>query len=806
MKKTIQTLPLLPLRGITVFPGMVLHFDVGRPRSIAAVRRAMQGDKLIFLCYQNDINIENPDFDDLADVGTIAEIHQILNLPDGNVRILTEGITRGGICRYSALDTYTEVDVVRLDDVYGEETEAELQVLMRRATHVAEDFMELCDRLSAEAVSSLLSVEEPGELADIIMSNFPIKPQDKQSVLDILNVKDRLERLIEILSAEIEVLSLEKEIMNKVQKNLDRHQRDYMLREKLHVIHAELGDDDEATADIKKYKAQLDGRNISKETLEKLDEEFERLRRTNPNSQEYGVLQNYIETVISLPWGVYTQDKCDISAAAKILDRDHFGLSKVKERILEYISVRSLGGKPNGSIICLVGPPGTGKTSIARSLAEALGREYVRISLGGVRNESEIRGHRKTYVGAMPGRIIDGLKKAGTCNPLMLFDEIDKMSHDSVAGDPSSAMLEVLDPEQNKNFRDHFVELPFDLSDVLFVTTANSLDTIPRPLLDRMDVIEVEGYTPDEKLAIAKKYLMPKQRKLHGLSASLLKFSPSSYPDIINGYTRESGVRELERKIAAICRKTAKKISEGECEFVSVTQSSLPSLLGKPIYHTDKAEESDNVGVVCGLAWTSVGGDILLIEVNTMPGSGKLEITGNLGDVMKESAKAALSYVRANALKLGIKNDFYKKTDIHIHVPEGAVPKDGPSAGITITTALVSALTGRAVNHRVAMTGEVTLRGRVLPIGGLKEKTLAALRAGIKKIVIPFENKRDFDELPDVVRENITFVFAKDMSTVLGEALPEPIDMQSGNAQNTSAYIENGSIHTETSLYTPSIN
>ncbi len=805
METINYTLPLLPLRGITVFPGMILHFDVGRPQSIAAVRRAMSGDKMIFLCHQNDITVENPDFDDLAEVGAIAEIHQILNLPDGNVRILVEGISRGGICDYNPRDTYTEVTVVQLEDIYGNETDAQLQVLMRRTLHVIEDYMQIDGRLSPEIITSLLSIEDPGELADVIMANFNIKPQLKQEILNTLNVVKRLERLCEIVLSEIEILSLEKDIMTKVHKNLDKNQREYMLREKLRVIHQELGDEDDADADIKKYMSQIDGRNIPEEVMTKLNEEFERLRRTNPNAQEYGVIQNYIETVIALPWGEMTEDNLDIAEASKILDRDHFGLEKVKERILEYIAVRKMGGNPKSNIICLAGPPGTGKTSIAKSLAEALGRKYVRISLGGVRNECEIRGHRKTYVGAMPGRIIDGLKKSGSANPLMLFDEIDKMSRDSVAGDPSSAMLEVLDPEQNKNFRDHFTELAFDLSDVLFVTTANSLENIPKPLLDRMDIIEVEGYTPDEKVSIAKKYLVPKQRKMHGLTSAQLKFTPSSYASIIDGYTRESGVRSLERKIAAIARKTARKIANGDETSVSVRRTNLNDLLGKPVYHRDMADKTDKIGVVTGLAWTSVGGDTLCVEVNTMPGSGKLEVTGNLGNVMKESAMAALSYVRANSLQFGIKADFYKKTDIHIHVPEGAVPKDGPSAGITITTALVSALTGRKVRHDVAMTGEVTLRGRVLAIGGLKEKTLAAYRAGITKIVIPYENKDDFDELPAVVKDNIKFVFAKDMDCVIAEALlPEHII--SNPAHTHKQYIDNTAASAESSVYTQNIN
>ncbi len=791
MNKSRFTLPLLPLRGITFFPGMILHFDVGRPQSVAAVRQAMKTDKLIFLCYQTDIAIEDPVFEDLAKIGTIAEIHQILNLPDGNIRILVEGISRGKITKYTQTETYAEVNVSRKSDV-SDSDELRVQVLMRKTMHLVEEFLELYDRLSPEVVSMLLSVDDPGELSDVIMSNFPIKPQLKQKILDELNIKVRLEKLIEILNDEIGVLSLEKSISSKVQSNMDKHQRDYMLREKLRVIHQELGEDDEAESDIKKYKKKLEGRDIPNEVLEKLNEEFDKLRRTNPASQEYGVMTNYIETVVDLPWSEKTDEQLNIKKAGEILDRDHFGLSKVKTRILEYLAVRALGGNPKSNIICLVGPPGTGKTSIAASLAEALNRKYVRISLGGVKNESEIRGHRKTYVAAMPGRIIDALKRAGSKNPLILFDEIDKLSSD-ITGDPASALLEVLDPEQNKNFRDHFVELPFDLSGVLFITTANTLDTIPRPLLDRMDVIELSGYTPDEKLNIAKKYLVPKQIKQHGLDKTRLKFTPSSYSAIIEGYTRESGVRELERRIAAICRKTAMMISENKDLTISVKKSNLTDLLGKQRYMFDKASSVDEIGSVTGLAWTQVGGDTLSVEASVMNGTGKLEITGNLGEVMTESAKAALSYVRANAFSLNIDSDFYKTHDIHIHVPEGAVPKDGPSAGVTITTALVSALTHRKAYRNVAMTGEITLRGKVLAIGGLKEKTLAALRAGITKVIIPFENKPDYDELPSVVKENIEFVFAKTIDTVLKHALVPEFSPQKAAKADNSHYIENPS-------------
>lgn len=769
MIKTRLSLPLIPLRGLTVFPGATLHFDVGRPKSIAAVRTAIESDKIVFLCYQTDINVDEPKREDLAIVGTIAEIKQILNLPDGNVRILVEGLSRGRITRFTDDDRYALVNVTRLSDVECND-EVRMQVLIRRLFRLTEEFLELYDRFSPDTLTSLLAIDKPGEMADVITSNFPLKPQLKQEILDELKTDARLERLIAILSNEVDVLSIEKEIMDKVQSNLDENQREYVLREKLNVIKEELGEGDAAEQEIAAYRAKMNERNFPKYVTEKLEEELKKLDNTHFHSQEYAVIQTYIETVLSLPWDKKTEDCPDPKTARKILDRDHCGLDKVKDRIIEYIAVRKLSGNPKSNILCLVGPPGTGKTSVALSLAEALGRKYTRISLGGVQNESEIRGHRKTYVGAMPGRIIDALKRCESSNPVMLFDEIDKMSRD-YSGDPASAMLEVFDPEQNKNFRDHYVELAFDLSDVIFIATANSLDTIPRPLLDRMDIIEVGGYTSEEKAEIAKKHLIPKQRKLHGLLASQLKISSSAIGMIIENYTRESGVRSLERRITEICRKTAVCITSDESDRINVGSKNLKKFLGKPIYRYDKTDEHNQIGVVNGLAWTESGGDTLSVEVNTMPGTGKLELTGNLGDVMRESAKAALSFVRSNAFKYGIPQDFYKKIDIHIHVPEGAIPKDGPSAGVTIATALVSVLSGRPVNRLCAMTGEITLRGRVLAIGGLKEKTLAACRMGIKLIVIPYENKNDYDELPSKVKDNIKFVFAKTVDTVLDAAL-----------------------------------
>lgn len=788
MLKNRMSLPLIPLRGLTVFPGATLHFDVGRPKSIAAVRYAMETGKTAFLCYQNDITVEEPIREDLAKVGAVAEIKQILNLPDGNVRILIEGISRGRITRFTDNGQFALVNVTRLDDIPCED-DLQLKVLTRRLYKLTEEFLDLYDRFSPETLTSLLAIENPGEMADVIASNFPLKPQLKQEVLDELRIDSRLERLIAILSNEVDILNIERQIMDKVQSNLDDNQREYVLREKLKVIHEELGDGEASDRDINKYRSEIESRSLPQYVKDKLEEEFNKLSGTHPHSQEYGVIQNYIETVLSLPWDKKTDDRLDPEEAKAILDRDHCGLDKVKERIIEYIAVRKLSGHPKSNILCLVGPPGTGKTSIAVSLAEALGRKYTRISLGGVQNESEIRGHRKTYIGAMPGRIIAALKQAGSSNPLMLFDEIDKMSRD-YSGDPASAMLEVFDPEQNKSFRDHFIELPFDLSDTIFIATANSLDTIPHPLLDRMDIIEVGGYTYEEKAEIAKKHLIPKQRRLHGLKASQLKISSSALQMITENYTRESGVRSLERRIAQICRKTAVQITTGKSESISIGTKNLSDFLGKPVYHYEKTDSHNQIGIVTGLAWTESGGDTLCIEVNTMPGNGKLELTGNLGDVMQESAKTALSYVRSCTFKYGIPQDFYKKTDIHIHVPEGAIPKDGPSAGITMATALISALSGRPVNHLAAMTGEITLRGRVLPIGGLKEKTLAAFRIGIKTIVIPYENKPDYDELPAKIKNNIHFVFAKNMDKVLETVLMPSGKPNKQPLKNDMTYIE----------------
>ena len=766
-------LPLLPLKGITVFPGMVLHFDIGKSKSIKAVERAMADKQLIFLSFQEDVLIDDPTPDDVAKFGTIAEVKQVLRVFDEGIRILIEGVERAKITKFVSDDEFMEVNCVTKTEIMPENS-IEIQVAVRKIHHLLEDYMNLYDRITPEVMSSIMSVEDPAELADATAANFPIKPQEKQLILEELDVGKRLELLIEFITNELKILEMERGIYAKVKTNLDRNQHEYFLREQIKVIRDELGEDDDYS-EIDRYIEQIEKRNLPEYVTEKLREEINHLSKQPTQSQEYSVIQNYVETVLSVPWEISTEESFDIKRASKILERDHYGLEKVKERALEYIAVKSLSNKNSGSILCLVGPPGTGKTSVAKSIAEALNRKYVRISLGGIQNESEIRGHRKTYVGAMAGRIVNALKLAGSNNPLILLDEIDKMSSD-FRGDPSAAMLEVLDPEQNREFRDHFLEIPIDLSSVMFITTANTLETIPTPLLDRMDVIEVSGYTDEEKLCIAKKYLLPKQRVKNGLSAKNFKISDFAIKEIISKYTRESGVRNLERNIAALCRKAARKIVEEDVKTVNINTKMLQSMLGSPPYFQTIKNGEDLVGVATGLAWTQSGGEILFIEVNTMSGSGKVELTGNLGDVMKESALAAISYIRANSLKLGINADFFKTHDVHIHIPEGAIPKDGPSAGITMASALISELTGIPLKCDVAMTGEITLHGQVLPIGGLKEKTLAAMRAGIKTVIIPYDNRKDYEELPQCVKDNIVFVFAKSVDTVIRTALCHKIN------------------------------
>lgn len=769
MSKKKSKLPLLPLRGLTVFPGVIIHFDVGRIRSKAAVNEAMKGDRMLFLTYQPDITVDEPQKSDLCKIGTVVELKQTLLLPDGNMRILVEGVSRAEMVRYYNGEKCRYVTYSDKEDIYGEDSLYE-KALMKRVEKLLEDYLDFFEKAPAEVLTTIAETEDAGILADITASEFPLKPAQKQELLEELDVSKRLEKLIAMMQEEIQVLEIEKGVAKKLGNAIDKNQREYVLREQLRVLQDELDTIEPHSNDVERFRSEIEKRTLPKEVKDKMIEETEKLSRQPSMSQEYSVIQNYIETVLALPWDVKTQECLDIANAERILNRDHFGLKKVKDRIMEYIAVKKIGGEGDGSIICLIGPPGTGKTSVAKSLAAAMGRKYVRISLGGIQNEAEIRGHRKTYVGSMPGRIMNAVKNAGVSNPVILLDEIDKMASD-YKGDPASAMLEVLDKEQNKTFRDHFIELPFDLSDAVFIATANSYEGIPIPLLDRMEVIDISGYTEDEKVNIAKKYLLPKQRERNGLKDGELKISEKMIREIIDGYTRESGVRNLERCLGSICRKTAFDIVKDGVKSINLNTKTLTKYLGARVFQKETREKNDCVGQVTGLAWTQHGGETLAVEVNVMVGTGKIEVTGNLGKVMKESAKAAVSYVRANSGELSVDPDFYKNKDIHIHIPEGAVPKDGPSAGVTMATAIVSALSDTPVRADVAMTGEITLRGRVLPIGGLKEKSLAAYRIGIRKIVIPFENKKDYEELPQKIKDEVNFVFAKDMKAVLREAL-----------------------------------
>lgn len=765
-----QVLPLLPLRGLAVFPYMVLHFDVGRTKSIKALEEAMVNNQMIFLVTQVDARNDNPGKKDVYKVGTISRIKQLLKLPGDTVRVLVEGLSRAKISEFVQSEPFFMAEVT--ETIYCMETEnmIGLEALIRRVLSTFEEYAKLSNKISPETVLSIMSINQPEQLADIIAANIILKVDQKQEILDEFVPANRLEKLLEILMREIDVLQIERDINSKVRKQIEKTQKEYYLREQLKAIQTELGDKEGIVGEIEEYRQKLKNINASEEVREKVEKELDRLSKMIPGSAEGSVIRTYLDWIFDLPWNKMTDEMLDLKRAEIVLDEDHYGLEKVKERVIEHLAVSKLKNSLKGPILCLIGPPGVGKTSIAKSVARALNRNYVRISLGGVRDEAEIRGHRRTYVGAMPGRILSALKQAGSKNPLMLLDEIDKMSND-FRGDPASAMLEVLDGEQNFAFRDHYLELPFDLSEVLFLTTANNIDTIPRPLLDRMEVIHISGYTEDEKVNIAVKYLLPKQLENHGLEPKALNMDEIVIRDIINYYTREAGVRNLEREIATICRKAAKSFVESRKKHITVTTKNLCNYLGIRRYRYEKANGKDEVGVVTGLAWTPVGGDTLSIEVNTMEGTGRLELTGQLGDVMKESAKAGMSYIRSKVKELCIDKDFYKNLDIHIHVPEGAIPKDGPSAGITMTTALISALTGIPVKKDVAMTGEITLRGRVLPIGGLKEKALAAHRAGITKIIVPSDNRKDIEEIPENVRKQIRFIFADTMDVVIEHAL-----------------------------------
>ena len=767
---TITTMPVLALRGLTIFPNMLLHFDVGRGASIKALDEAMTEGLPIFLVAQRDLAVEEPGEKDLYTVGTVSNVKQILRLPGDNVRVMVEGSHRGRLVSLGKTTPFLQGEVEVFPAPEHTRNTPRTEALIRSTYELFERYAELSPRMTSDVLISVLSSEDPGYIADYIAQNIAMRASDKQAILEELQPVRRLTKLAHALSREVSILELEQEVQSKVREQLADNQRDYVLREQLKVIRQELGESEDGDSEQDEYRARIEKAGLPEEAAKKAEKELARLAKQPFGSAEATVIRNYLDVLLDLPWNKRTKERTDVAAARKILDADHYGLQKVKERILEFLAVRKLAPELKGQVICLVGPPGVGKTSIAMSVARATGRKLTRISLGGVHDEAEIRGHRKTYVGAMPGRIIDGIRRAGSRNPLLLLDEIDKLASD-IHGDPASALLEVLDGEQNSTFRDNFLEVPFDLSEVFFVTTANTTDTIPRPLLDRMEVIELSSYTDEEKLQIAKEYLLPKERKRHGLKKTQLKLTDDAIRALITGYTRESGVRVLERRIGALCRKTAMKVVSGDVKQISLTASDLEGFLGPKPYHPDRRETESLVGVVNGLAWTQVGGEMLQVEVNVVPGTGKVELTGNLGDVMKESAKAALSYIRSRAQRLGIDEDFYKTKDIHVHFPEGAVPKDGPSAGITITTAIVSALTNTPVRQDVAMTGEVTLRGRVLPIGGLREKTMAALRNGMKTVLIPADNVSDLEEIDQTVRAALKFVPVEQVDQVLSVVL-----------------------------------
>ncbi|MCR8746135.1 endopeptidase La [Romboutsia lituseburensis] len=766
-------LPLIPLRGLAIFPYMILNFDVGREVSLRALEEAMASEEdLVFLTSQKAAEVDEPTEDDFYHVGTICKVKQMIKLPGDTVRVLVEGISRGKATEIKLEDGYfsAKIEEIVFDEENADE-DIEVEAFVRNVFDAFEEYINIGNRVSPEILISLGEIDDVDRFIDTIAANIYLKPEQKQQVLEEFDVKKRLELVYTILLEEIDILKIEKKITLRVKKQMNKVQKEYYLREQLKAIQKELGEDEDINSEVEEYRLKLKKIKAPKETKEKIAKEIDKFSKVSPMSPDLSVSRTYLDNVFSLPWNNETRDKLDLEKAKQILDDEHYGLEKVKERILEYLAIRQLSKSLKGPIICLVGPPGVGKTSIAKSIANSLGRKFVRISLGGVRDEAEIRGHRRTYVGAIPGRIVNGLKEAKTKNPVFLLDEIDKMSAD-YKGDPSSAMLEVLDPEQNKDFVDHYIEMPFDLSKILFVTTANSLSTIPRPLLDRMEVIEVSGYIEEEKLNIAKKYLLPKQIKEHALKPDFIKMDDETIRDIINSYTREAGVRSLERTIGKICRKVAKKYVEDQSlEEIIVTKKDLDDYLGKNRYRHQLAGAKPEVGVVTGLAWTSVGGETLTVEVNALKGKGQIVLTGKLGDVMKESAQAGISYIRSIADRFNIDPEFYKTNDIHIHIPEGAVPKDGPSAGITMALAVISALTNIPVLNNVAMTGEITLRGRVLAVGGVKEKLLAAHRAGITKVLLPKECEADLEEIPENVKEKMEFVLVEHMDQVLEHAL-----------------------------------
>ena len=768
-------LPVLALRGLAVFPDQTVHFDVGRAKSVKALEDAMKQDQNIMLVPQRDIVENDPSLEGLYTIGTIAKIKQVLHAQGENMRVLVTGVCRARIQELTQTEPFLAGQVIAVPETEVMDS-TRAHALRREANNLYALYSELLEHPAQTVQLRMMVTADSGFIADSIAQNSGIDYPDKVKMLLQLNPVKRLEMAVKLLRREVEMLKLETEIQEKTKANIDQNQKDYYLREQIRVLRDELGEGDDES-EFSTYEKKILKLGLPEESEQKLLKDLSRLKKQPFGSSEAAVLRNYLDTVLELPWNVRTKERIELAAARKILEADHFGLEKVKQRILETLAVRKMAPEMPPQIICLVGPPGVGKTSIAYSIAHSLNRKMARIALGGVRDEAEIRGHRKTYVGAMPGRIMNALIQAGSSNPLLLLDEIDKMGSDH-RGDPSAALLEVLDAEQNKTYRDHYLEIPYDLSDVMFITTANTLDTVPRPLLDRMEIIELNSYTDEEKLMIAKNHLLPKQMKKHGLKKTQLRVTDDAIREIISCYTRESGVRKLERHFASICRKTAMTILEQEApKRITVTGSNLEKYLGIRKYLPDRLPGNDQIGLVTGLAWTSVGGETLEVEVNVMDGNGKLELTGNLGDVMKESAHAALSYIRANAQKLGVPSDFYKTKDIHVHFPEGAVPKDGPSAGVTVCTALVSALTGVTVRRDVAMTGEISLRGRVMAIGGLKEKTMAALRHGISTVIIPKDNERDLEEIDQTVRKALNFVVASHIDTVLETALNRKSEM-----------------------------
>lgn len=786
--------PLLPLRDIVIFPYMVTPLFVARDKSICALEEAMEGEKHIFLATQKDPQVDDPSLDDVYEVGTLAHIVQLLKLPDGTIKVLVEGKHRGRIDHWSATDESIHVDFSALDDSEVAEG-SELEAMLRSVIELFESYVSLSKKIPTEVAASVAGTQAPGRLSDTVAAHLSLRVHEKQELLSVLDPIERLEKLFSLLAREVEILEIEKKIRSRVKGQMERSQKEYYLNEQMRAIQKELGESDEFKAEIKDFEQNIKLARMPQEAEDRALAELRKLRMMSPTSAEATVVRNYIDWLVAVPWKKKTRDRRDMVYAEDILEADHYGLEKVKERILEYLAVQTLVKKIKGPILCLVGPPGVGKTSLGKSIARSLGRKFARISLGGLRDEAEIRGHRRTYIGAMPGKIIQNMRKVAVKNPVFLLDEIDKVSSD-FRGDPSSALLEVLDPEQNGTFSDHYMEVEYDLSDVMFIATANSLHSIARPLLDRMEVIRIEGYIEDEKVNIAQKYLVTKQLKAHGLDPACVTFGDDAIYRLIRNFTREAGVRNLEREIANICRKVARQVvmSKDKKARFAIDGAAVNNFLGVHRYEHGVKEEESSVGLVTGLAWTEVGGELLTIETTILPGNGKLTVTGKLGEVMQESAKAALSYIRSRWQELALEKDFYHKVDIHIHVPEGAIPKDGPSAGITMATALASALTGREVDRNLAMTGEITLRGRVLPIGGLKEKLLAAKRAGLKRILIPADNKKNLEEVPEVILAALEIIPVAHMDEVLEQSLKLQSPLEAGSSKNEQVLGVNGPV------------